>query len=147
VTGPDDVPPAVFDANVLASGFVRPDAPPGQLLQLWKLGRFTLIVSEPLIAETKRTLEKPYFVARLTIDQRANNITLLRAEAVVTDLAADVSGVATHPEDDLVLAAAVSAGAAYLVTGDTKLQRLGSYQGVRIVSPRQFLNLLITDEP
>jgi predicted nucleic acid-binding protein len=50
--------------------------------------------------------------------------------------------VATHPEDDLVLATAVSAHADYLVTGDRKLQRLGSYQGVRILSPREFLAVL-----
>ena len=49
---------------------------------------------------------------------------------------------ATHPQDDLVLAAAVSAGADYLVTGDRKLLSLGRYLGVTIVSPRTFLTLL-----
>jgi uncharacterized protein len=133
---------ATFDANVLASGFVRPHGPPGVLLRAWQAGAFTLIVSEPLIDETERTLDKPYFAARLTRAQRANTIALLRAEAVVTPLTVTVTGVATHPEDDLVLAAAVSADADYLVTGDTKLQRLGTFEGVRIVSPRQFLDLI-----
>ena len=50
----------------------------------------------------------------------------------------EVSGVATHPEDDLVLAAAVSAGADYLVTGDKQLLKLGRYQGATILSPRDF---------
>jgi uncharacterized protein len=126
---------ATFDANVLASGFVRPHGPPGQLLQLWSGGLFTLIVSEPLISETQRTLDKPYFSQRLTSEQRAANIALLRREAVVTALTVEVSGVATHPEDDLVLAAALSASADYLVTGDHKLQALGGYHGIRIVSP------------
>jgi predicted nucleic acid-binding protein len=53
-----------------------------------------------------------------------------------------VTGVATHPEDDLVLAAAVSAGADYLVTGDRKLQALDTFEGVRILSPRQFLDMI-----
>jgi hypothetical protein len=44
-----------------------------------------------------------------------------------------------------VLAAAVSADADYLVTGDRQLQRLGTYEGVRIVSPRDFLALLDAD--
>jgi predicted nucleic acid-binding protein len=81
-----DVTVATFDANVLASGFVRPHGPPGQLLQLWRAGAFTLIVSEPLIGETERTLEKPYFADRLTRRQRENNIALLRSEATVTRL-------------------------------------------------------------
>jgi predicted nucleic acid-binding protein len=53
-----------------------------------------------------------------------------------------VSGVATHREDDQILAAAVSARAEYLVTGDKQLQQLGIYQGVRVISPRAFLDLL-----
>ena len=52
------------------------------------------------------------------------------------------SGVATHPEDDQILATAVSAQAEYLVTGDKKLQQLGAYQGVRVFAPRAFLDLL-----
>jgi hypothetical protein len=52
---------------------------------------------------------------------------------------------ATHPEDDLVLAAAVSAAADYLVTGDRQIRRLGSYQGVTIISPSDSLALL--DQP
>jgi len=53
-----------------------------------------------------------------------------------------VSGVASHPEDDIVLSSAVSAAVDYLVTGDRQLQETGSFQGVKIVSPRDFLTLL-----
>ncbi len=53
-----------------------------------------------------------------------------------------VDGVATHPEDDHVLATVVSARARYLVTGDKKRQRLRRYRGVTILSPRDFLILL-----
>jgi predicted nucleic acid-binding protein len=41
-----------------------------------------------------------------------------------------------------VLAAAVSASADYLVTGDRKLQRLALYEGVTILSPADFVRLL-----
>lgn len=56
-----------------------------------------------------------------------------------------VTSVATHPEDDLVLATAVSAQVDYLVTGDRQLQRLDTFQDVRILSPRQFLTILEHD--
>lgn len=49
---------------------------------------------------------------------------------------------ATHPEDDVVLATAVSVRPSILVSGDTKLQQLGHHQGVTILSPRDFLTLL-----
>ena len=66
---------------------------------------------------------------------------MIRFHAVLTPITATVQGVATHAKDDLVLATAVSASADYLLTGDAKLQRLGSYQGVTILSPRAFVQL------
>jgi predicted nucleic acid-binding protein len=60
----------------------------------------------------------------------------------MTPLTVTVEGVATHPEDDLVLATAVSGGAQFLVTGDHRLLALREYEGVVIVSVREFLALL-----
>ena len=53
-----------------------------------------------------------------------------------------VNGVATHPEDDLILATALSGQVDYLVTLDQQLLRLGSYGGVAMVSPAAFLSIL-----
>lgn len=133
---------AVLDTNVLASGFVRPEPPPGQLLLAWRARLYLLVTSEPILAELTRTFEEPYFAQHLTPSQRANNIALLRHEAIITPLTSRVQGVATHPEDDLVLATAVSASVQYLVSGDRPLQKLGKYRGVSIVSPREFLEVL-----
>ena len=58
-----------------------------------------------------------------------------------------MSGIATHPEDDVVLATAVSAKARYLVTGDAKLQDLRTYQDVTIFSARAFLTLVTAEQP
>ena len=92
-----------------------------------------------------RTFGDSYFRRRLGSEQISAAVRLLRRQAVLTDITMDVHGVATHPEDDLTLASAVSAHADYLVTGDKKLQGLCSYQGVRIVSPRAFLEMLELD--
>ncbi len=133
---------AVLDTNVLASGFVRPEPVPGQLLLLWQAEKYILVVSEHILTELARTFEEPYFARHLTPEQRASNVALLRREALVVPLTARVSGIATHPEDDRILATAVSAHADYPVTGDAQLQKLGEYEDVKIVSPRQFLELL-----
>lgn len=53
-----------------------------------------------------------------------------------------VSGVASHPEDDRVLEAARSADADYLVTGEGPFQKVESYGGVAIISPRTFRDIL-----
>ena len=135
------------DTNVLASGFVRtnPQSPPVQLVDAWRAQLFILLVSEHILAELARTFEEPYFSTRLTSTQRTADISLISDEATITPITAQVHGVATHFEDDLVLATAVSAKANYLVTGDTKLQQLGTYEGVTILSPRAFLDMLQTE--
>jgi uncharacterized protein len=133
---------AVLDANVLLSGFVHEHGVPGQLLLAW-IGRvYRLVISEAILVEVTRGFQKRYFQQRLTPERIANNLALLRRRALLAPITAQVEGVATHPEDDLVLAAAVSAQADYLVTGDDQLLKLGRYQGVQIVSPRTFLNAL-----
>jgi predicted nucleic acid-binding protein len=59
-----------------------------------------------------------------------------------------VSGVAPHPEDDLILAIAASARVDYLVTGDRRLRdRVPTYHGTRLVSPREFLEILELQSP
>jgi uncharacterized protein len=45
------------------------------------------------------------------------------------------------PNDDHVLACALEAKANFIVTGDKDLLSLGEFEGVRIVTPRQFLEL------
>ena len=135
---------AVLDANVLASGFVRanPAAAPVQVLDAWQAGAYALVLSEHILTELAHTFEDPYFRRRLSRQQMEADFTLLREEATVIALTVPVQGVATHPEDDLVLATAVSGPAEYLITGDRQLQRLGSYEGVVILSPRAFLDRL-----
>lgn len=133
---------AVFDANVLASGVASAGGPPGRLLNLWAIGVFELVVSEHILAEVRRTLRKPYFRARLLPEQSRMALDRLRRHAEIVEITFEVRGVATHPEDDLVLATAVSAGSAYLVSGDQGLLRLGAYEGVTIVRPRAFLDSL-----
>ena len=136
---------AVVDTNVLASGFVRPEPAPGQLLLAWRDRLYTLVVSEHILVEFARTLEEPYFSKRLAPAERQRNLTLLRDEAVITPITVEVHGVATHQEDDVVLSTALSVPTDYLVTGDKKLQKLHIYQGVTILSPREFVEILARD--
>lgn len=135
----------VLDTNVLASGFVgryRADSTPGALLRAWRSGAFELVVSEILLTELTRTLGQPYFHRRLSAREIANVVPLLRREAIISPRSVTVVGVATHPEDDLILATAVSAAVDYLITGDKHLHGVGSFRGVHLLSPRAFLDLL-----
>ncbi len=136
---------AVIDTNVFASavlGLSRPQSIPGEIFRQWRQNAFLLITAQAIIEEVERVLAATYFVARIPASDSATAIDALRQDAVLTTVTSNIRGIATHPEDDIVLSVAVSAHADFLVTGDKQLQRLAVYQGIRIVSPRDFLAFL-----
>ena len=130
---------AVLDTNVLVSGFPGRVGAPATLIEAWRQGAYRVIVSEQILEELTETWQDPYWRARFSPSESAEAIALLGRAAIVTSLTVEVSGVATHPEDDLILATAVAGGASYLVTGDRKLRAVGTFQGIIILSPREFL--------
>jgi putative PIN family toxin of toxin-antitoxin system len=121
----------VLDTNILASGAISATGTVSNILDAWRSGQFKVIVSTPILDELERTFQKPYFRRYLTDTQSSRFLNLLRKRATVSPITASVQGIAAHPED-----------ADYLITGDEKLQRLGMYRGVAILSPRQFLETL-----
>jgi predicted nucleic acid-binding protein len=50
-----------------------------------------------------------------------------------------VKAVKDDPNDDHVVSCAIAAGAEAIITGDNDLLRMGSYQGIRMVTVRDFL--------
>jgi putative PIN family toxin of toxin-antitoxin system len=138
---------AVLDTNVLASGVVTSaQTVNGQVIQAWRDNKYSLILSEAILTEFSRTLSQPYFSARLTAAQIAGTVNLFRTEATIVPIIVTVTGVATHPEDDPIIATALSGKAHYLVTRDEKLQKkVPEYKGVSIISPPVFLQHLRED--
>lgn len=97
--------------------------------------------SEHVFAEVERALARPYFAKKTTAADRAAYMALLRREAFLVTPRTKVEGVASHPEDDAVLAGALDGDARYLVSGDRALRALGAFRGIQIVSPRDFLEI------
>ena len=139
---------AVLDTNVLASGFIgedKPDSTPGELVRRWRAKTFTLVVSEHILAELADTFSDPYFARRLSPAAIADALDSLRIDGIIQPITVDITGVASHPEDDVVLATALSADASYLVTGDTALLQRVAYGGTLLLAPRTFLDVLDRD--
>jgi predicted nucleic acid-binding protein len=79
----------------------------------------------------------------VTAAQIESTVNLFHSEATIVPLIVTVVGAATHPEDDLILATALSGRVDYLVTRDEKLQeKVKEYKGVSIISPPVFLQRL-----
>jgi putative PIN family toxin of toxin-antitoxin system len=108
----------------------------------WLAQHYELVISEIILAEMERAWTKPNWASRFTSAQVQRSLTYLRLAAEMIPISVVGRGIASHPQDDLILATAVSANADYLVTGDKQLLAIGYYEGTKIVSPREFLTIL-----
>jgi uncharacterized protein len=131
---------AVVDANVLISSVIAPLGPSRRIFDAWRDGTFVLVTSAGLLEEVSRRLAHPRIAKRysITSEDRIAVLGLLEAYATIARGRREVA-VTRDPTDDKVIAAAIEAGAQYIVTGDKDLLTLGEYEGVAIVSPARFL--------
>ena len=134
----------ILDANVFISGLLSKQGPPGQILDAWVEGQFSLFVSPPIVAEIQRVLAYPRIQERLDPGQADQLTALLFAATkwVAGRLVLDV--LTQDPSDNVYLACAVEAQADFLVTGNLThyLEAGNPFQGVEVLTPRQFLEIL-----
>ena len=136
---------AVLDANVFVSAAIRPDGPPGRIVeQLLRIDAFTLVLSDAIVDETLRALAYPK--VRRCVRRGLDPALWMEDLVVLADFVVDVApvpAVSQDPDDDKYLSAAIAGRAAFVVTGDPHLLTVGEYEGVRIITPRAFLDLLL----
>lgn len=130
----------VFDTNVLVAALIARGVC-HELLEHCVL-RHVLFTSEFILDETQEKLaEKFGYPAELA----AEVVSVLRSRMTVVPPSKLESQVCRDPDDDNVLAAAVSGNCDCIITGDKDLLVLEQYEGVDIFSPRGFLNNERTD--
>jgi len=126
----------VFDTNVLVAALVAKGLCHEVVVR--GLGACKVASSERLLEELERTLRAKFRVGPAGIAF----LTQLRRQVQVLEPAPLESPVSRDVDDDVVLATAVAAEAGVIVTGDQDLLVLGQYEGIDILSPREFLSRL-----
>jgi len=131
----------VIDTNVLVSG-VFFGGVPGRILEAWRAGKLTLVVSPAILEEYHRVgadLATRYagtslepFLALVTV--RAE---VVAAPPLVEPLCAD-------PDDDKFMACALAGAATVVVSGDRALRGVSGWKGVDVVAPRAFVDRYLT---
>lgn len=132
---------ALLDVNVLIAGLLSRTGSPARLLGKWLEGEFELVVSDLLLDELEKTLQRPKLRRLLDDDEVTAFLKLLRGGLAewVEDPDASPSVQSRDPKDDYLIAAA-SWARATLVTGDADLLELSG--SIPVVSPRAFLESL-----
>lgn len=133
----------VLDTNVVIAGMLW-QGPPRQLLEAGVHGTIRLATSAALVEELAQALKYPKLARRLS-GQGLSAGTLVARYALISDSFAPASiprTVTSDPDDDKVLACALAAKADLIVSGDSHLLNLKSYQSIPIVGPAEALKRL-----
>lgn len=126
------------DTNVFFSGIIY-GGPEAMLLEAVEQGRYRLLVAAFVVEEIRRIirLKAPAYIG--AIDAFFGEIPHERVSHVPSDLVTEAKKILRDPKDAPVLAAAMYAGADYLVTGDKDFFTPEVQAKVRVVSARELL--------
>ncbi|MCC6804216.1 MAG: putative toxin-antitoxin system toxin component, PIN family [Anaerolineae bacterium] len=135
---------AVFDTNVVVSGFLWSGAP-SRAMDAAIDGRFTLLATEALLTELTTVLSRSKFQRRF--DQLGKSvddfIANYRALVDLVEPAVIQPTILADPTDDAVLACAGAGKADYIVSGDNKhLLAVGEFDAIPILTVSSFLERL-----
>jgi len=131
----------VLDTNVIISATCVSNSLPGRLLSLWQNQVFEVVVSTHILHEFNDVIQRPKIRTRYEItDFDIAGYNRLLSIAAVDVLAEEIPDIVKEdPDDNHIIACAVKAGADYIVSGDRHLLQLREYNGIRIVTPAEFL--------
>lgn len=133
----------VPDTNTVVSGLLWQGAP-HEVLALARAGEITLYTSPTLLAELRDVLKRPKFIARLKkVGTTPKKLSLeFAALAKLTHPSSIEPVILADPDDDAILACALSADAQIITSGDSHLLALKTYRGISILTAHAFLDQL-----
>ncbi len=138
----------ILDTNVWLSGiFWQGNA--GGIIKLGEGGRIRIFVSREILQEIAKTLEmgREKF-QRFVEDYNSAIEGLVEYVLKITEVikpTVKLNIVTEDPSDNKILECAVAAKADYIISGDRHLLNLKSFEGIGIITPKIFLDKVITE--
>lgn len=128
---------AVFDTNVVVSGFLSPAGPPGRIVEWLRNGSVQAVLDDRIMAEYAEVLARPAF--RLPVAEVELVLATIRTwsfwiEAAAVHLVRDLP----DPDDAPFLECALAAGVP-LVTGNLRHFPKSATKDVIVITPAQFV--------
>lgn len=108
----------VLDANVVISGLISRNGPPGKILDAWLDSDFQLFVSPAMLDELTRILGYPRIRKRLDSKQASALLERMDILANHVEGKLKLNVLTQDPSDNIYLACAVESKCDYLVTGN-----------------------------
>lgn len=132
---------AVIDINVIVSAWLNKFGTPARVLREVLEGRLTIILTMELIAELERAIRYQRVMKRVpsTEEQLRQFTEAIAIAAEIVSPKRSIAGVLRDPDDHALLEAAAAGNANVVITGDKDLTDLGSFEGIRILRPADFM--------
>ncbi len=134
----------VIDANQFVSALLKPESNPADVLALARQGKIQLVISPEIVDEMRAVLLYPKIMKRhrRTSAQIELFLKRLLKTAAVTHSGPRLDVVKDDPSDNKYLECAVVGRADFIVSGDSHLTDLGTFRGIKIVTPARFLRTI-----
>ena len=128
----------VLDTNVFISAVLGGRL--GVIIDEWKAGKFTLIVTDAIAREYLDVINRPKFKIPQTEIIAATDYLLQTAEFVTPQ--EEIQVIVADLTDNKFLEAAVAGRVNFIVSGDNHLLELASFREIPIVTAREFITWL-----
>ncbi len=126
----------IVDTNVFVSGIFF-SGPPHAILDAWRQGTLTLVVSPAILDEYRRVAHE--LAEQFPGVAPGPPLELLAIHARLVDAPNLPQQVCTDADDDMFLACAVASGAKIIASGDKALLKTSGYSGIEVLTPRAFV--------
>ena len=137
------MPRVTADTNVIISA-LNFSGNPARILDMAEEGSIRLVVSDDILDEVERVLRRPKFGwPQERIDDAIRQISGFTEHVQPTQR---IDVVTEDPTDNRILECAIAGGSQYLVSGDKHLLKVGQFQGVRIIMPAEFVEMMTQPE-
>ena len=130
---------AVLDTNVLVSAIIS-DGKSRELLKRGITNQYSIITSDLILKELLTVLRRPKF--KTSEDEIHRTILALIRTADVVNVTSKLKAVKEDPKDDIIVETAVDGEADMIVTGDSHLLRLKTFEGIKIITVEEMLACL-----
>jgi putative PIN family toxin of toxin-antitoxin system len=127
----------ILDTNVFMSG-VFFSGPPHAILEAWRRERIQIVISPDTLEEYQCVGKK--LATDFPLVDIAPILELFSVKAMIIKAPPLSKPVCAHPADDKFLACAIAGKTKTIISGDKALRKVSGYCGIKVLSPREFVD-------
>jgi len=129
----------VLDSNIFISAFYWGGNPQKVIVRIIE-GLDELYISNEILDEIAKVMMRPKFKSGpQIIDKYIKTIENIGKKVFITG---EIKGVCRDKDDDNKIECGILCGADYIITGDNDLLILEKYKGIKIITAKEYLNII-----